>query len=498
MNEEYILTPKPRLKPRITGPKVCGVRPMSPLLFKISATGKKPLKYQVLNLPKEFSVDESTGIITGRKYEMTEYKTTVIVSNELGTDTRELRIIVGHKICLTPPMGWNGWYVHSLWTSQKKTEEIAQAMVDKGLVDHGWTYVNLDDAWQGNRKPGEALQPNSKFPDMKAMCDKIHSLGLKAGIYSTPWIGTYAGYFGGSIPNTEVDYSDYIVEDDRLEKHQVFGEHKRGRTKLFGIEMCHLDAQQFAEWGFDYLKFDWRPNDPEHVIAMGNALCNTKRDIIYALSNNTPFKNVPIWIENHVNVWRTLGDIQDNWLFVSILGFSQNKWGKFAGPGHWNDPDMLQVGNTAHPHKPSDFFPTHLTPDEQYSQMSLWCLLAAPLLLSCDIASMDDFTLNLLTNDEVIEVNQDPLGEQASRVVKKRILHYEIWAKNMEDGSKAVGIFNRSRREKNLFVKWEQLGITGDYVVRDLWRQTTLGVYSGGFASKVPGHGVILLRLKQV
>ncbi len=159
---------------------------------------------------------------------------------------------------------------------------------------------------------------------------------------------------------------------------------------------------------------------------------------------------------------------------------------------------MLQVGNTAHPHKPSDFFPTHLSPNEQYSQMSLWCLLCSPLLLSCDIESMDDFTLNLLTNDEVIEVNQDPLGEQALRIVKKFIPNFEVWAKNLEDGTKIVGLFNRSRREKILFVKWSELGLTGDYVVRDLWRQRTLGVYNGGYSSKVPGHGVILLRLKKI
>ncbi len=501
MNEEYILTPKPGLKPRITGPRVFGVRSMSPLLFKITATGKKPLKYEVTNLPKEFTVDESTGIINGRKYEMGDYKVTVVVSNDLGKDKRDLTIKIGHKICLTPPMGWNSWYVHSLWVSQEKIEGIAQAMVDKGMIDHGWTYVNIDDCWQGDRKPGEALQPNSKFPDMNAMCEKIHSLGLKTGIYSGPWVGTYAGYRGGSYPEPNADYSEWIVEDEfRKEKHQIFGEpnNLRKRLRFFGKDMCKVDVKQFAEWGFDYLKYDWHPNDSQHVIAMANALLDSDRDIVYSLSNNTPHKHVNTWIENHVNVWRTAWDIQDNWLSVSIIGFSQNKWRKFAGPGHWNDPDMLQVGNTAHPHKRSDYFPTHLTPDEQYSQMSLWCLLAAPLLLSCDIASMDDFTLNLLTNDEVLDVNQDPLGEQAERIVKKWIPHFEVWAKNMEDGTIAVGIFNRSRREKNLYVKWSQLGISGDFLVRDLWRQKNLGVYSGGFSSKVPGHGVIFIRMKKI
>lgn len=498
MNEEYILTPKPGIKPRINGAKVFGVRPGSPILFKIPATGKKPMKYDVLNIPEGVQVDENSGIIAGILDTMGEHKLTLVVSNDEGTVTREFRLIVGEKICLTPPMGWNSWYVHSLWVSQKKMEEIAQAMVNTGLIDHGWTYVNIDDCWQGDREPGKALQPNTKFPNMKAMCDMIHSLGLKVGIYSTPWVGSYAGYRGTSIPNKEVDYSEWIV-DDRNEKFQIFGQPNklRKRLRFFGEDMSIQDAQQYADWGFDYLKYDWNPNDVEHVKIMRNALLQSGRDIVYSLSNSAPFKLADKWVEL-TNLWRTGGDIRDNWLFVSMLGFSLNKWQEFAGPGHWNDPDMLQVGNTAHPHKPSDFFPTHLSPNEQYSQMSLWSLLSAPLLLSCDIASMDEFTINLLSNDEVLEVNQDPLGEQASRIVRKFLPHFEVWAKNMEDGSKAVGLFNRSRREKNLYVKWDQLGITGDHIVRDLWRQRTLGVFDGGFASKVSGHGVSLIRLKKL
>jgi alpha-galactosidase len=500
MNEEFILTPKPGPKPRINGAKVFGVRPGSPILFKIPAIGKKPLKYSILNCPNGIKVDKNTGIITGILHTRGEYKLYFVVENEEGETNRGFRLIVGDNICLTPPMGWNSWYVHSLWVSQEKVEGIAQAMADKGLIDHGWTYVNIDDCWQGDREPGKALQPNAKFPDMKALCDKIHSLGLKAGIYSTPWAGSYAGFRGGSIPNEKVDYTQWIVnEKDRLEKYQIFGQPNtlRKRLRFFGKDMSFEDAKQYADWGFDYLKYDWNPNDVEHVKLMRDALLNCGRDIVYSLSNSAPFDLADRWMEL-ANLWRTGGDIRDNWLSVSYWGFNLSKWHRFAGPGHWNDPDMLQVGNTAHPHKPSDFFPTHLTPNEQYSQMSLWCLLCAPLLLSCDIASLDDFTLNLLANDEVLEVNQDPLGEQAKQIVKKHFPNFEVWKKNLEDGSISIGLFNKSRQEKNLFVKWSELGITGDYVVRDLWRQRTLGVYNGGFASKVPGHGVMLIRLLRI
>ena len=500
MNENFILTPKMGQKPRINGARIFGVRPGSPILFKIPATGKKPLKYDVLNLPEGVNVDSTTGIITGTIQTKGEHKLVFGVSNDEGTETRNFRLIVGEKICLTPPMGWNSWYVHSLWVSQEKIEGIAKALVDTGLIDHGWTYINIDDCWQGERVSGKSLQPNAKFPDMKGMCDNIHSLGLKVGIYSTPWIGSYAGYRGGSVPNKNADYSEWIVnEKDRLEQFQLFGQPNnfRKRLRFFGEDMSHIDAKQFAEWGFDYLKYDWKPNDVEHVKLMRDAILNSGRDIVYSLSNSAPYNLAEKWVEL-ANLWRTTGDIIDRWVRVARLGFSQNKWAKYAGPGHWNDPDMLQIGNTAHPHKPSDFFPTHLTPDEQYSQMSLWCLLCSPLLLSCDIASIDEFTFNLLTNDEVIEVNQDPLGEQARRIVNKSIPNFEVWAKNMEDGTKVVGLFNRSRRENNLYVKWSELGISGDYIVRDLWRQKNWGIYNGGFASKVPGHGVILLRFKKL
>ncbi len=350
------------------------------------------------------------------------------------------------------------------------------------------------------------MAPNDKFPDMKKLCDSIHSLGLKAGIYSTPWVGSYAGYYGGSMRDESGSLKEFEVEESqRLEKNQVFGNPNllRKRLRFFGSINCdEIDAKQYAEWGFDYLKYDWNPNDVPHVTSMLNALKKSGRDIVYSLSNSAPFDLADQWAKLS-NLWRTTGDIQDTWRSISGIGFNQDKWAKFAGPGHWNDPDMLQVGMTNTPHtETSDSRPTRLTEDEQYTQMSLWCLLSAPLLLSCDLTKLDDFTISLLSNDEVIEVNQDPLGIQATTIVSKKALFglkdVRILAKPLEDGSKAVGLFNLSKSEAKIELEFDKAGMKGKCKVRDLWRQEDLGEFNDKFEAAVPAHGVALLTLKKV
>ncbi|HWH71972.1 MAG TPA: hypothetical protein VNT26_21600, partial [Candidatus Sulfotelmatobacter sp.] len=190
------------------------------------------------------------------------------------------------------------------------------------------------------------------------------------------------------------------------------------------------------------------------------------------------------------NCWRTTGDITDTWNSMAGIGFGQAGHEKFAGPGHWNDPDMLVVGYVGWSAKVR---PTRLTPNEQYTHISLWCLLCSPLLIGCDMTKLDEFTLNLLTNDEVLEVNQDPLGRQAGRIVSQGGL--EVWAKDMEDGSKAVGLFNRSEDAAPITVQWADLGIAGKQKVRDLWQQKDLGTFSGKFQASVPRHGVVLVKI---
>jgi len=478
----YILTPKPSKEPRINGARVFGVRPSSPVLYTIAATGDRPMRFGVQGLPDGLILDAEKGRITGSINKKGVYKVMLEAANAYGKDQQELRIEVGDRICLTPPMGWNSWNCWAGAVDAEKVKAAARALVDTGLIHHGWSYINIDDTWQAKRGGQfQAIQPNDKFPDMKELCDYVHGLGLKIGIYSTPWISSYAGYVGGSSDN----------EDGIWSKEKFGGGNRRNGWRHGKFSFVENDAKQWATWGMDYLKYDWNPNDVAHVKEMAEALRESGRDIVYSLSNCAPFEQAEQWAKL-ANCWRTTGDINDTWASVENIGFAQDKWTASAGPGHWNDPDMLVVGKVGWG---PNLHPTKLTPDEQYTHISLWCLLSAPLLLGCDLADLDEFTLSLLSNDEVLAVNQDPRGEQARRVAQKE--NHEIWAKTMEDGSKAVGLFNRDflfNEPSVIKVSWEELGIQGKHRVRDLWRQKDLGIFENRFESQVPVHGVVLLR----
>jgi len=480
--EPYILTPPPPATPRINGARVFGVRPGSPFLFTIPATGERPMAFAARNLPPGLKVDAQTGRITGRTEAAGEHRATLVAENAKGRDERELRIVVGDRIALTPPMGWNSWNCWAGAVSQEKVLSSARAMVETGLVNHGWSYINIDDTWQADERggPHNAILGNEKFPDVAGLCEEVHAMGLKIGIYSTPWITSYAGYIGGSSNDPDGAWS-------RAE----WGNQGSGRPGWRHGEHSFAtnDANQWAEWGFDYLKYDWNPNDVPHVREMSEALKATGRDIVYSLSNSAPFDHAGDWAELS-NCWRTTGDIVDTWGSMSGIGFSQDRWRPYGGPGRWNDPDMLVVGKVGWG---PNLHPSRLTPDEQYTHISLWCLLSAPLLLGNDLADMDEFTLGLLTNDEVLEVNQDPVGDQASRVVVRG--ETEVWAKAMEDGSKAVGLFNRSPMDAEVVLEWSDLALMGRQRVRDLWRQEDLGRFKDRFESTVPAHGVTLVRI---
>ena len=499
--ETIILTPPIKPIPKINCARVFGVRPNNPILFRIATSGERPIEFTITNLPVGMILDKKKGILSGSLENAGNYQLTINAENKHGLDQREITIKVGDQICLTPPMGWNSWYVNSLWVSQEKVQSQVQALYELGLADHGWTYINIDDGWQGFRNPHtNILEPNAKFPDMKYLCDYAHQFGIKIGFYSTPWLMSYAGYIGGSSPNETHDYSSFLVDtSDMTEQYQILGEKGRKRKKLrkFGNYMGDFDAKQWADWGIDYLKYDWRPNDIEQTTKMRDSLIKQERDIVFALSNTAPYKLAPEW-QKLANVWRTTTDIIDRWFVVKLIGSRQRKWRHFGGPGNWNDPDMLMIGQTATPHTPhSAFRKTRLSPHEQYSQMSLWCLLSAPLLLSCDIPSLknDPFTMSLLTNDEVLEINQDPLGIPAQRICRSNLKGNEIWIKNLYNGNFAIGIFNNRCYSQTIKVDFNTLNLSGQFKLRDLWRQMDLGIFENNFSSQIEAHGVILLLL---
>ena len=498
-SQTYILTPKPLSTPKITGAKVFGVRPGSPFQFMVTATGDRPMTFSATDLPAGLNIDAKTGIITGKIAKEGSYSVILKAHNAKGEAQRKFRIECGDRIALTPPMGWNSWNCFAQEVSADKVKRAANAMVSSGLINHGWTYINIDDFWENNRDSKDpSLQgkfrdeagnivPNARFNDIKGLVDYVHNLGLKIGIYSSPGPWTCGGSVGS-----------------------------------YGYEK--QDAESYSKWGFDYLKYDWcsygnvinglPDNDPSKVSSlsykggnildvakkpfklMGQYLRDQSRDIVFSVCQ---YGMSDVWKwgnEVDGNCWRTTNDITDTWASVKNIALKQDESAPYAKPGNWNDPDMLVVGQVGwgNPH------PSKLKPDEQYLHISLWSLFSAPLLIGCDMEKLDDFTINLLTNDEVIDVNQDPLGKQA--ICVKTIGDLRIYVKELEDGSRAVGFCNFGLDAINLSYKdFAKLGLNGKYIVRDLWRQRNVGninTKNGELKIKVPVHGALLYKFSSL
>jgi len=478
--EPYILTPPVPETPQINGPSVYGATPGNPFLYKVPVSGRRPMSFTAQDLPKSLSIDITTGIIHGVAPNSGKYRVNIQVKNAAGEASRVLTIETDRGLALTPPMGWNSWNCWGLSVDDQKVRAAADAFINSGLADHGWTYINIDDGWEASErtKKGE-LPANEKFPDMEGLADYIHSQGLKLGIYSSPGPQTCGGFLGSY-------------------------EHEK------------QDVKTWSEWGIDYLKYDWcsygkiakgdsLPELQKPYILMDKLLQEAPRDIVFSLCQ---YGMGNVWEWGRAvggNLWRTTGDITDTWESMAGIGFSQDISSAFAGPGGWNDPDMLVVGKVGWG---PNLHPSKLSPDEQYTHISLWCLLSAPLLIGCDLSQLDDFTLNLITNDEVLAINQDELGLQARRIQKDT--GFEVWYKPLSDTSYAVGLFNTGldspadifnweggMPKRTLTVSWSDLGISGVYRVRDVWRHEEVGQFGGVFTTEVPLHGVVLIKLRR-
>ncbi|HKN36517.1 MAG TPA: glycoside hydrolase family 27 protein [Terriglobales bacterium] len=355
------------------------------------------------------------------------------------------------QLAPTPPMGWNSWNKFGCDVSEQLIRETADAMVSSGMQAAGYQYVNIDDCWQVSRaSDGTIVADPARFPSgIKALADYVHSKGLKLGVY------TDAG---------------------RLTCQK--------RPGSFDHEL--QDAKTYAAWGVDYVKVDWCYSeglDPEVQYAkFRDALAQAGRPIVFSICDwgvKAPWK----WGPATGNLWRTTGDISDHYDRMSVIGFSQNGLEKFAGPGHWNDPDMLEVGNGG------------MEPDEYRTHMALWVLLAAPLLAGNDLRSMTAETKELLMNREVIAVDQDPKGVQGHRMWDEGPL--EIWVKPLADQSQAVGLFNRGESALSITLNLRALGMSGPAKLRDLWEHKDLGPVQDSYTAEVPKHGVMMLRVSQ-
>lgn len=364
------------------------------------------------------------------------------------------------QLAMAPPMGWNSWNHFGAKVSDADIRAAADALVETGMRDSGYVYVNIDDGWQGKRTKSGKITGNERFPNMKALADYVHARGLKLGIYSSPGAKTCAGN-EGSMGH----------EED--------------------------DARTFANWGIDYLKYDicsYRKTlekdahgDPKLAQQMmfsvfqkmHSALQGTGRPILYSVSQHGLSRGWTWASETGANLWRTGDDVRDDYLSVTEIGFAQAGLSKFAGPGHWNDPDMLEIGNGG------------LTPDEARTQMSLWSLLAAPLLAGNDLSKMDADSSNILNNREVLRIDQDPAGHQGNRIWSEGPL--EIWARDLADGSIAVGLFNRNQGPVEIPLDPKMLGLKSASKVRDVWQHKNLSPIQGPTTIPVTSHGVVLL-----
>ncbi len=486
-NPKYILTPPESSKPHFNNASTFGVRPGSPFLFTLAVSGVRPMRFSAAGLPTGLRLDPTTGRITGEMAasQIGSHVVKIRAVNASGSATGTLTIVLGNTISLTPPMGWNSWNCWAGAVNQARVLAAAKAMVSSGLINYGWTYICIDDTWQAKRGGAfNAIQPiKSRFPGMRALADKIHGMGLKFGIYSTPWTTSYAGHAGGSSMNKSGTWHRPTVS-------------KKGRLNRnilpWAIGKYHFenqDARQWAAWGVDYLKYDWNPIRNPEVHRMYQALRHSGRDIVLSLSNSSPFKGAATWIPD-ANLWRITGDSRDNWSNLRGHWQAGVKWAHLQRPGHWNDPDMMTIGWVGwgkHQHY------THLTPNEQYLEISGFALMGAPLILGNNLSRMGAFTRNLLTNPEVIAVDQDPLGAAGGPVSNHGIR--QVWAKHLADGSVAVGLFNLGSRATNVTAAWRNLHLHGRRMVRDLWRRKNVGTAAHQVTARVGPHGVVLLRI---
>ena len=502
-----ILTPPEKAEPSINGADIWGVRPGHPVIFRVATSGLRPMKFSVKGLPDGVLLD-GKGVLRGVAPKTPgNYDIEVTAENAKGRATRTIRLAVGDTIALTPPMGWNSWNTLCYRLTADKAKAAAKAMDDSGLADHGWAYVNLDDWWEMNnsgcprvemrkkdlgsedvigpaRDANGKIIPNRSFPDMKGLADYIHSFGLKAGLYSSPGPLT-CGQCEGS----------------------------------YGHEL--QDAESWAEWGFDYIKYDWcsyrdiftKETGRQHADKdamenmslreayikpyriMGECLKKQNRDILYSFCQYG-MAHTELWgdkVGGHC--WRSWGDLKDAWVWMELAveGRIHAEHWKYNRPGWWADPDMLIIGQQ---YSFGSDHPTFLTPNEQYTHISLWAMLGSPLLIGCDLTTMDAFTKNLLVNDEVIAVSQDRLGKTA-----RRIRHSDaesVWVRPISGGFTAVALVNRYPFAREIKVPFSELGLDGECWVKDLWRQKCEGKHSGFYAVTVPAHATKLVKMRPV
>ena len=478
--------------PRFHGPRAFGATPGRLFRFTFPVCGaREGLRFSISRgtLPEGVALDPATGVLLGRTSVTGESRVVVKAMNGAGEASRDFSLVIGEKSqALTPPMGWTSWNAFTDEVTQKRVQSAARALVARGLAAYGYQYVNIDSCWQGERtaKDTRALQPNAAFPDMAGLVRDIHALGLKAGIYSTPMVvawGTTAErrYRGGS---------DYPLDMNYFQRYF-------GGCGTVGYEAC--DARQFADWGFDWLKYDWPDTDVEHARRMRAALDATGRDIVLQLCTDCAVKEAEGFVQQ-AQLARGNLDTHDDWnrLFKHNCFNGVDPWLGFIRPGFWYDTDMLVVGSmrigrktsVPQPGEPLPAeFANRLTRAELESHFAWWAIIPSPLFLSCDLERMDDWTLALVTNEDLLDINQDYPATAASYE------DYEsgakrIWRRTLSDGRRVLGFFNLNGDVWNI-----SRSLDGPQFVRDALAQTDLGSLDE-LKLTIPQHSCRVFLLK--
>ncbi len=459
--------------PKINLASVFGASPQKPFLLRIPVTGERPIRYGAQDLPDGLILRDN--IITGQVSEVGIYEIKLIAENALGKAEKKLTLeIAPNHVLVTPLLGFTTWNAFAARVTQKDMINVAHSMVKHGITEYGYRYVNLDSGWQ-HEYGGEldAIQPNPKFPDMKAMTDEIHALGLKCGIYSTPMLtawGCPSEY--KSIPGCTQGEPDI-----------------RFTPTNGGIGVIHKEennAKQWDAWGFDYLKYDWNPTDTINAEIMRQHLLKRKRDFGFCVTVNALYQYVSYW-SKYCNSYRKNTDSHGHWSNLLKIYQTYDGYEKHMNKGHYFDLDMLDVGNCVFKDR-EDF----LTEDEQIVSYSMRAFLNSPIQLSAVLDEVSDFDLALYCNEEIIAVNQDAAFAPSVPVFRKNEGNatLDVYEKLLEDGTYAYAFFNMGETEETVTAKFSEAS-----TLRDLWAKEDIDTCDA-LSLTMPTHTVRIVKSK--
>lgn len=504
------MTPAPAA-PEIRPPFVVGVRPGTAFLWTVAARGGRPMTFSGRGLPRGLTLNTQTGTITGAVARAGDYTLQLQARNQAGRAERTVHLLVGDTLVRTPPMGWNSYDAYGDAVSEAQVMDNARYLVTH-MQPLGWDTVVVDYRWYDpapmqhpdNGSPGETLSMDAngrlqaaptRFPNgFKGLADRVHALGLRFGIHIMRGIPRNAVLANTPIEGSTFKAADAANTSDTCpwcpDMYGVRGATPAGRAYYDSL------FRLYASWGVDYVKMDdtSSPYHTDEIEAVSAAIARCGRSIVFSLSpGETPVEQ-GAHVASHANLWRVSGDFWDGWSALDHEFTLGARWRDFVGPGHWPDADMLPLGHLSVADRPvGKSRQTNFTRPEQMTLLSLWSLLPSPLMVGANLPDNDPWTLALLTNPEVIAVNQDALGAVGRRVAGQD--EWEVWAKPLAQGSLAVGLFNRGDFDDTASINARDLALSGRYTVRDLWQRKDLGAFSGQFSAPVPAHGVVLLRL---